>query len=83
MKEVKFDNDVFTFKISLLKKKKPLAIVGWDDKEEEIFKLCCLKFGCGMYSPIIKKKLLVGKNRQQMYNKLKKLLGFPAIRPWN
>ena len=57
--------------------------LSWNDEEENIFKLCCLKYGCGDYNSIIKGRHLVSKNRQQLYNKLKKLLGLKTVKAFN
>ena len=80
---IKNDGDVFKIKLNSITKKRNCIIHGWDEKEDEIFKMCCLKFGCGNYSEIIKGKYLISKNRQQMYNRLKKLLTLEAVKPWN
>ena len=82
-KRILFRNEFWRYNINRLFGASVETIQNWTNEEEEVYKKCILKYGCGNYSVILKKRYLIGKNKEQLYNKLKKLLGFVAVTPWH
>lgn len=47
----------------------------WMQEEINIYQKCLLKYDCGKYAIILRKKHIIGKKKQQLHLKLRTMIG--------